>query len=233
MSNSTIMVDQRYWNSIGLKNPTLFNSSMAHFFIRPILDPKFPLSGSMPASAIPGSPLWSMVERLGSFKHTGGFSKDAPYHPSFMLFKPRCLAFSYLKAPSFMLFKPRCLAFSYLKAKGIIVLWDSASLVGSQDINHAQFADDTILLGGASSQSTKNFKHELDLYQDASGSKINFAKSQIFGWNYNPREMLEISRILGIEGKTQWDAFIYVSPSSKLVQSHPTGSLLLTKSRLE
>ena len=173
------------------------------------------LSGSKLALAIPRSPLWSMVERLGSFKHLGGFGKDAPYHPSFMLFKPRCLAFS------------------YLKAKGIIVLWDSASLVGSQDINHAQFVDDTILLRGASSQSTKNFKHELDLYQDASGSKINFTKSQIFGWNYNPREMLEISRILGIEGKTQWDAFIYVSPSSKLVQSHPTGSLLLTKSRLE
>ena len=117
------------------------------------------LSGSKPASAIPGLPLCSMVERLGSFKHPGGFGKDAPYHPSFMLFKPRCLAFS------------------YLKAKGIIVLWDSASLVGSHDINHAQFVDDTILLGGASSQSTKNFKHELDLYQDASGSKIDFAKS--------------------------------------------------------
>ena len=40
---------------------------------------------------------------------------------------------------------------------------------GVKDINHAQFVDDTILLGGASVQSTRLFKSELELYQDALG----------------------------------------------------------------
>ena len=58
--------------------------------------------------------------------------------------------------------------------------------------------------------STKIFQKELDLYQEASGSLINFRKSQMLGWNYNPREMADISRIIGIERKTQWDAFKYL-----------------------
>ena len=41
--NSTIMVDSFYWNSIGSLILTHKNSLLAHFLIRPILDPKFPL----------------------------------------------------------------------------------------------------------------------------------------------------------------------------------------------
>ena len=43
MSNSTIMADQRYWNSIGLKIQLNPAHPWHSFFIRPILDPKFPL----------------------------------------------------------------------------------------------------------------------------------------------------------------------------------------------
>ena len=43
-----------------------------------------------------------------------------------------------------------------------------------RDINHAQFADDTLLLGGANTHSAEQFKQELDLYKKVSGSKINF-----------------------------------------------------------
>ena len=42
------------------------------------------------------------------------------------------------------------------------------------DINHAQFADDTLLLGGANIHSAEHFKQELELYKEVSGSKINF-----------------------------------------------------------
>eukprot|EP00253_Pinus_taeda_P004106 PITA_04106 len=49
-----------------------------------------------------------------------------------------------------------------------------------KDINHAQFADDTLLLGGASINSAKSFKKELDTYREVSGSKINFLKSTIY-----------------------------------------------------
>ena len=41
--NSTIMVDSYYWNSIGSWIPTHKNLLLAHFIIRAILDPKFPL----------------------------------------------------------------------------------------------------------------------------------------------------------------------------------------------
>ena len=45
--NSTIMVDLFYWNYIGSWIPNHKNLLLAHFLIRPILDPKFPL---MPSS---------------------------------------------------------------------------------------------------------------------------------------------------------------------------------------
>ena len=81
---------------------------------------------------------------------------------------------------------------------------------GIQDINHAQFADDTILMGGASQIIASRFKTELNRYCLASGSKINLTKSQIFGWNINPREVLDISRILNMNGTVSWDSFKYL-----------------------
>ena len=77
----------------------------------------------------------------------------------------------------------------------------------TKDINHAQFADDSILLGGASQLIARRFKTEMDLFCQASKSKLNIRKSKIFGWNINPREMTGISRILEIEGVTNWDSF--------------------------
>jgi hypothetical protein len=81
---------------------------------------------------------------------------------------------------------------------------------GVKHINHAQFADDTQLMGGASMPTTKKFKKELDAYTQISGSVISLTKSKIFGWNITPREMLYISRVLGMEGCTTWDAFKYL-----------------------
>ena len=71
---------------------------------------------------------------------------------------------------------------------------------GTKDINHAQFTDDTILLGGASQIIARCFKNEMNRYYHASGSKINLRKSQIYGWNINPREMLDITRVLNMDG---------------------------------
>ena len=55
----------------------------------------------------------------------------------------------------------------------------------TKDINHAQFADDTILLGGATHNIARRFKAELDSYCQASGSKLNLRKSKIYSWNIN------------------------------------------------
>ena len=73
---------------------------------------------------------------------------------------------------------------------------------GVKNINHAQFVDDTILLGGTSTNSTRRFKSMLDSYYKVSGNFLNYRKSQIYSWNINPREIIDISRILGIEGTT-------------------------------
>ena len=73
---------------------------------------------------------------------------------------------------------------------------------GTKDINHAQFVDDTIMLGGAGHHIARRFKNELDNYCQDSGSKLKLRKSLIYSWNINPREMIEILRILGIEGVT-------------------------------
>ena len=81
---------------------------------------------------------------------------------------------------------------------------------GTKDINHAQFADDTILLGGASQIIARQFKNEMHRYCQASGSKINFRKSQIYGWNINPREILDITRVLNMDGAINWDSFNYL-----------------------
>ena len=76
------------------------------------------------------------------------------------------------------------------------------SLVGLQmaqnvkDINHAQFFDDTRLLGGASIISVGLFKRELEIYKEVSGSKI--------------RDMTGIARLLGMEGTLSWDYFKYI-----------------------
>jgi hypothetical protein len=65
-------------------------------------------------------------------------------------------------------------------------------------------------LGGASVQTAKKFKMELDVYKEISGSEVNLPKRKIYEWNISPRAMLEISRVLGMEGCTNWDAFKYL-----------------------
>jgi hypothetical protein len=47
-------------------------------------------------------------------------------------------------------------------------------------------------------------------YTEISGSVISPTKSKIYGWNITPNEMLEIARVLGMEGCTKWDAFKYL-----------------------
>jgi len=79
-----------------------------------------------------------------------------------------------------------------------------------KDVNHAQFADDTLLLGVANLRTARKFKSELDCFMNSSGSEINFHKSKIYGWNSTPLEMLNISRILDMEGISIWDTFNYL-----------------------
>ena len=79
-----------------------------------------------------------------------------------------------------------------------------------QGYQSAQYADDIILLGGAIPNIARRFKSELDSYCKVSGHKINLRKIHIYSWNINPREMYDISRILGITGVTNWDSLKYL-----------------------
>ena len=79
-----------------------------------------------------------------------------------------------------------------------------------KDINHAQFADDTLLLGGAGVQSAMKFKKELDIYLQISGSKNNLQKSKIYYWNNSVEEIGRTSRVLEMESFQNWDSFTYL-----------------------
>jgi hypothetical protein len=50
-------------------------------------------------------------------------------------------------------------------------------------INHALFADDSIMLGGASVKIAKNFNEILQSFCSISGALINKRKSAMYGWN--------------------------------------------------
>ena len=81
---------------------------------------------------------------------------------------------------------------------------------GVQTINHAQFTDDTILLGSASTQITWRFRTSLDLFLKVSGSKLNSQKSWIYGWNCSPAILSEIAQILGIKVNIDWTSFLHL-----------------------
>jgi len=66
-------------------------------------------------------------------------------------------------------------------------------------INHALFADDSLLLGGASIRIATSFDKVLKSYCRASGALINDRKSSIYGWNVNQHSLNNIAQILGFE----------------------------------
>ena len=68
---------------------------------------------------------------------------------------------------------------------------------GVKNINHALFADDSLLLGAASVLSASRFKDVLDDYCDEMGSKLNKGKCHIYCWNILANTLSAISRCLG------------------------------------
>jgi len=63
-------------------------------------------------------------------------------------------------------------------------------------INHSQFSDDTLLLGGASQIMANRFKLVLDQYGEALRGIINKNKSQVYAWNIKASTLLRISSVL-------------------------------------
>ena len=69
---------------------------------------------------------------------------------------------------------------------------------GVKSINHSQFSDDALLIGGASTTIAKRFKSLLEKYMSYSGGMINNLKSCIYGWNTTVQVLHNIANIFGV-----------------------------------
>eukprot|EP00253_Pinus_taeda_P010854 PITA_10854 len=81
---------------------------------------------------------------------------------------------------------------------------------GAKGINHSLFADDTLLIGGASSLMARRFKETLDLFLQDSVGKLSNNKCMIYTWNV-PRHITQrISLIMEIPAQGNWSHFKYL-----------------------
>lgn len=81
---------------------------------------------------------------------------------------------------------------------------------GVKSINHALFADDTLLLGAASPHSTIKFKEVLEDYCKVFDNVLNNGKCHIYCWNIPASTASSISRCLGFAASTSWSSFKYL-----------------------
>eukprot|EP00253_Pinus_taeda_P019011 PITA_19011 len=81
---------------------------------------------------------------------------------------------------------------------------------GTKEINHSLFADDTLLIGGASGLMARRFKKVLDAFLLASGGRLNNRKCKIYTWNVPLQIQQRISPILDIPVQRNWSFFSYL-----------------------
>ena len=81
---------------------------------------------------------------------------------------------------------------------------------GVKNANHSQFANGTILLGGASVTIVERFRKFISTFVKASYGKVSDVKSKIYVWNYPARTLANISKMLGYEGCSSWNSFRYL-----------------------
>ena len=103
---------------------------------------------------------------------------------------------------------------------------------GVKAANHAQFVDDTIMLGGASITIVRRFKCALSTFLKASDGKVNSTKSKVYGWICPPITLENIRRTLGFKGNVTWNSFNYLGiPIFKGKKGLPSIKGWLTRSR--
>eukprot|EP00253_Pinus_taeda_P018086 PITA_18086 len=81
---------------------------------------------------------------------------------------------------------------------------------GAPPVNHALFADDSLLLGGASLRMAKAFKSILQKYCSVTGALISERKSAVYGWNSDQQTIDRIASELGFKGYAEWDKIKYL-----------------------
>lgn len=83
-------------------------------------------------------------------------------------------------------------------------------MIRLEQINHAVFAYDSILLGGASTRIAKEFNWTLQSFYTILGALINKRKSAVYSWNTEQQTTLWIARILDFAGYASWDKIQYL-----------------------
>eukprot|EP00253_Pinus_taeda_P032094 PITA_32094 len=81
---------------------------------------------------------------------------------------------------------------------------------GVKNINHALFADDTLLLGAASMLIASRFRGVLDEFCLISVSSLNNGKCHIYCWNTTFSMLNSISRTFGFVAFSNWTSFKYL-----------------------
>jgi len=71
---------------------------------------------------------------------------------------------------------------------------------GAEGQNHVLFADDTILLGGATTRIARSINATLNKYCRVSGALINENKTEVYSSNIEQRELSDITTLLGFKG---------------------------------
>jgi hypothetical protein len=81
---------------------------------------------------------------------------------------------------------------------------------GPDPINHALFVDDSLMLGGASINISKNFSKILQSFCNISGGLINKKKIAVYGWNVEQQTIQRISLYVGFSGYASWEKIKYL-----------------------
>jgi hypothetical protein len=81
---------------------------------------------------------------------------------------------------------------------------------GLDPINHALFADNSLMLGGASIKIPKILSEILQSFCSISGVLINKRKSAVYGWNVDHQTIQRISLYMGFLGYASWEKIIYL-----------------------
>ena len=89
-------------------------------------------------------------------------------------------------------------------------------------IDHALFADDTLLMGGDSLKMARVFVEIMHHFCIISGALINNRKSVVYGWNVDQSVVAKISRILGFGGFAIWDKVKYLRLPLTLGKNNPS-----------
>eukprot|EP00253_Pinus_taeda_P010059 PITA_10059 len=92
---------------------------------------------------------------------------------------------------------------------------------GVKKINHSQFADATLLIGGASAIIARRFKSLLDKFMRYSRGMINHFKSCIYGWNASAQTLQSTASIFGVPCKLNWDHFSYLGMPVSIGNARP------------